>query len=165
MKTTTSQDLPVIDFFDGTEYDFLSNFHPSEVTLYGGLCKPEKPRSFECETVEHAFQAAKSPYLRQIESIATAAGPGAAKAMGRTCDIRTDWEAVKVEIMRELVRQKFTRHHHLGQMLLDTAPAILIEGNTWHDRFWGVYEGEGLNWLGIILMEVRNELMVMRGRV
>lgn len=30
-----------------------------------------------------------------------------------------------------------------------------IEGNTWKDRYWGVYKGEGENWL---LMDVREEI-------
>ena len=34
----------------------------------------------------------------------------------------------------------------------------LVEGNTWGDRFWGVCGGVGLNWLGRLLMQVRDEV-------
>ena len=44
-------------------------------------------------------------------------------------------------------------------MLIKTAPAHLIEGNTWHDTFWGVYNGKGLNYLGRILEEIRDSIM------
>lgn len=44
-------------------------------------------------------------------------------------------------------------HAHLA-----TGDAILIEGNTWGDRFWGVCEGFGQNHLGHVLMRVRVQL-------
>ena len=34
----------------------------------------------------------------------------------------------------------------------------LIEGNWWHDYYWGVCSGRGKNKLGEILMRVREEL-------
>jgi predicted NAD-dependent protein-ADP-ribosyltransferase YbiA (DUF1768 family) len=34
----------------------------------------------------------------------------------------------------------------------------LIEGNTWGDKFWGQVKGEGANYLGRLLMKVREEL-------
>lgn len=36
----------------------------------------------------------------------------------------------------------------------------LIEGNYWHDTYWGVCEGVGENHLGKLLMEIRNELYI-----
>jgi hypothetical protein len=60
--------------------------------------------------------------------------------------------------MKELVRAKFTQHWDLKQKLLETGDEELIEGNTWGDTFWGVFNGTGKNILGQILMEVRNEL-------
>ena len=64
--------------------------------------------------------------------------------------------------MRGLVRQKFTNHSHLTEMLLLTAPHELEETNHWGDVFWGVCDGEGENWLGKILMEVRSELLLLK---
>ena len=31
----------------------------------------------------------------------------------------------------------------------------LVEGNYWGDTFWGICNGEGTNWLGILLMAER----------
>ena len=44
--------------------------------------------------------------------------------------------------------------------LVATGDAIVIEGNTWRDTYWGVdlKTGEGENHLGKILMRVRSEL-------
>ncbi len=43
--------------------------------------------------------------------------------------------------------------------LLNTEELLLIEGNTWKDTFWGMdmNSGEGENYLGKILMNVREE--------
>jgi hypothetical protein len=56
------------------------------------------------------------------------------------------------------VRDKFNRNPDLRAKLLATADAYLEEGNTWGDQIWGVYNGQGTNWLGKILMQVRTEL-------
>jgi ribA/ribD-fused uncharacterized protein len=155
-------DLDVIGFFDWTtEYDFLSNFYPSKVVL-SEYDQWDDGKDINCPTVEHAFQAAKAKRLGQRLRIAKAVTPGEAKALGRSCDLRDDWVLDKVGIMRRLVRQKFS-HPELGSKLLSTYPALLVEGNTWNDRFWGVCEGTGLNYLGHILMETRNEIIIKEG--
>jgi predicted NAD-dependent protein-ADP-ribosyltransferase YbiA (DUF1768 family) len=55
------------------------------------------------------------------------------------------------------VREKF-KNEELAQLLIDTDDHELIEGNWWHDYFWGVCNGKGENHLGKILMDVREEL-------
>jgi ribA/ribD-fused uncharacterized protein len=132
------------------EYRFLSNFHPASVELDG----------LEYPTVEHAFQAAKTGDPAQRERIRTLPGPHQAKKAGRALDLRPDWERVKIGVMEELVRRKFTRHAELRELLLATGDQELMEGNRWNDRFWGVDldSGEGENHLGKILMKVRREL-------
>lgn len=59
--------------------------------------------------------------------------------------------------MKMILLSKF-RNPVLVTLLKETGSAILIEGNTWRDRFWGVYNGQGENWLGRLLMEVRESL-------
>jgi ribA/ribD-fused uncharacterized protein len=76
----------------------------------------------------------------------------------RNVEIRRDWDEVKLRIMEGLVRQKFSKDPVLRQRLLDTGDQDLVEGNTWGDTFWGVCRGQGSNWLGRILMDVRAEL-------
>ena len=130
------------------DYDFLSNFHFSPIEVDGRVYP----------TVEHAFQAAKTFDQTQRQAIAEAATPGAAKRRGRRVQLRPDWEQVKVGIMEELVRLKFTTHADLREKLLATGDAELVEGNNWNDRFWGVCGGLGRNELGQILMRIREEL-------
>lgn len=67
---------------------------------------------------------------------------------------------MKDGIMEEIVRAKFTQNQELKAQLLSTGDAILIEGNTWNDRYWGVdvRSGVGKNHLGKILMKIRLEL-------
>jgi hypothetical protein len=146
-------DAPVIREFRG-RHNFLSNFFPSAIVVDG----------IRFPTVEHAFAAAKTHDLATKQRIAAAATPGAAKYAGRRVALRADWEAVKNDVMLDLLRTKFTRHPNLGALLLDTGDALLFEGNRWNDRVWGVdaRTGEGENRLGQILMQVRGELGGMK---
>lgn len=137
----------IIDKFDG-EYAFLSNFYEAPV-VWEGITYPSN---------EHAFQAAKSLNPARRLEVAAAATPGKAKRMGRTLQLRSDWEKVKYNIMLEIVLAKFHQHKDLAEALLDTDEAELIEGNWWNDTTWGVCNGVGQNWLGKILMTVRTQL-------
>lgn len=137
----------MIDRFQGPNR-FLSNFYPAAVTLEGT----------EYPTVEHAYQAAKTTDLSIRRMIRRAATPGDAKRLGKTLVIRPEWHKVRLEIMEQLVREKFTRHVELKRRLYLTGHEELIEGNMWGDCFWGVCGGKGENQLGKILMKVREEL-------
>jgi len=60
--------------------------------------------------------------------------------------------------MYQVVLAKFTQHEKLGQALLATGDAPLIE-NALHDPYWGWGASRtGINRLGKILMAVRLEL-------
>ena len=81
--------------------------------------------------------------------------------MGKTVVLRKDWEPQKVNVMLDLLRRKF-RQPDLRKMLLDTGDQKLVEGNGWHDNFWGkcicAKCPKGKNVLGQLLMQVRSEL-------
>ncbi|MEZ0230956.1 MAG: NADAR family protein [Planctomycetota bacterium] len=130
------------------EHAFLSNFHYSVVHWDGR----------EYPTVEHAFQAAKTSDEDERRLVREASSPAQAKKLGKKVTLRSDWETVKIDIMEQLVREKFTKHAALRAALLETGERELIEGNTWGDRFWGKVRGAGKNHLGKILMRVREEL-------
>lgn len=135
-----------IEGFHG-EHEFLSNFVPARVVL-SGVTYP---------TVEHAYQAAKSLDLSERVVIEKARGPGQAKKLGQLIQCRPDWEAVKEDIMRDLLIQKFAQPAY-AELLLATGDAYLEETNWWKDRYWGVCKGTGLNRLGHLLMEIRADL-------
>lgn len=141
------QTMSKIESFDG-ENRFLSNFWPAVVWF-----ENEQYRS-----VEYAYVAAKTKDLEIRRQVRECPTSGQAKRLGRKIKLREDWEEVKISIMEDLVWQKFSKNKELGQKLLDTGDAELIEGNWWHDVYWGVCNGIGQNKLGIILMDVRNKL-------
>lgn len=136
-----------IDRFSG-RYHFLSNFSSAEVWLDG--------ESYP--STEHAYQAAKTDDRFARLAIRSASTPNEAKRLGRTVDLREGFDDERVEVMYELVRQKFRQHPHLTEKLLATGDSELIEGNWWGDTFWGVCKGRGDNNLGKVLMRVRDEL-------
>jgi ribA/ribD-fused uncharacterized protein len=133
----------IIDRFDG-EYRFLSNFYSARV----------KMGKFDYPSVENAYQAAKSHGMDTRLLVCSA---GEAKKLGKLGILRPDWEEVKLGIMEDLLRQKFSIPE-LQEKLLATGDATLIEGNWWGDTFWGVCRCKGENHLGILLMKIRDEL-------
>lgn len=134
------------------KYRFLSNFWPTEVVL-DDIIYP---------SVENAYQAAKTQDINLRFKICGLT-PGEAKKFSRTFSTRNDWEKIKIETMEYLIRQKF-RSPKLKNELLLTEDKELIEGNYWHDNFWGrcycsrCKNRKGLNILGRILMKIRGEL-------
>jgi N-glycosidase YbiA len=146
-KVATSPATQKIAEFQGP-YRFLSNFYPATVE-FEGITYP---------TVEHAYQSAKTLDINERKRIAALSTPSVAKSEGRKLALRSDWETAKFEVMERCVRYKFTHNPELGRKLLETGNALLEEGNTWGDRVWGVYQGQGENRLGKILMKVREEL-------
>jgi len=146
-------------------FGFLSNFHPAAIELDGEAWA----------TVEHYYQAQKSLDPAYRSEILEAASSGRAKRLGASPDafkrlskrswfhqhgtsLRPDWGEVKLEVMRCAILAKFTQHPDLARGLLATSTAVLVEDSP-RDPFWGTGpDGQGLNWTGQILMEVRQML-------
>lgn len=139
----------VIDRFMG-EWRFLSNFAPCPWIVFEEDVYP---------TVEHAFQAAKTDDTRVRDLIRKARTAGHAKRMGRVTRLPAGWGELRVQIMRDLLWQKFSPKRQPDYLLglLRTGDVMLIEGNDWGDRFWGVCDGQGANMLGQLLMDIRRE--------
>jgi len=131
------------------DYFFLSNFF----RLSSGL------------TLEHYYQAAKTNSLISKFKIMESSSPREAKRIGKTVSLIEDFEKKKARIMFKLVRAKFILYPKLARKLISTGNSKLVEGNYWHDNFWGnctcnriQCQKEGKNMLGTILMKVRKEL-------
>ena len=139
--------MSVISSFRGSNA-FLSNMYPIILRIDGQIYP----------SAEHAFQAMKSTDPNQRAAISVCRSPEEAKKAGRLVELRSDWEHVKVDIMYNIIKQKFSSKK-LANKLIETKDSELIEGNTWGDTFWGVCKGEGKNMLGKILMQVRKELL------
>ncbi len=116
----------------------------------------------EWPTTEHYFQAQKfvgTPYVRKIRN---AFGPRDAFELSRYPASshwrRSDWEVVKMDVMRKALFAKFTLHTFLKNKLLETGKRELVERSP-HDSYWGDGgDGTGENHLGRLLMELRAKL-------
>lgn len=173
MSPTTPE---VIDQFDG-EYRFLSNFAKTRFEWPG-----RDGVTYTVETAEHAFQAEKVWSVRsdagwdydrqraEYRRILTAPSARDAKRRGRALPLDPDaWDRHKDEVMARVLVAKFVSNDHLARRLMDTDPVALIEGNTWHDDYWGDCrcggpdcQGRGRNRLGDLLGGLRAILIAER---
>ena len=144
----------VISSFSG-KYKFLSNFYvsPFQYSVNNHI--------FTFKTVEHFYQAYKSTNLNDFTKIVNTATPADAKRLGRHIALRDDWDAIKTAVMYRGLCLKFGSHTDLRNELIKTFPSLLIEGNNWHDNFWGqcmckrCIDYHGCNFLGQMLMVLR----------
>jgi len=139
------------------EYRWLSNFWFARFVL-DGVSYP---------TVEHAYQAAKAINPLERAMILACDSPGSAKRYGSKVKLVPGWETIKEPVMRLFVGQKFKQNPELADKLYATGGTLIIEGNRWHDTFWGKcncnsHGGVGENRMGKILMDLREELGRMR---
>ena len=141
----------IINFYRvSDEYGCFSNFAAYPFELGGKSWR----------TTEHYFQAQKFEDEGHQEAIRKVASPMIAARMGRDRKkkLRPDWQSVKVSIMTDAIRAKFTQHEELRTILLGTGDAKLVEHTT-NDSYWGDGgDGSGKNMLGQVLMRVRTEL-------
>jgi hypothetical protein len=135
----------IIDTFR-EQYAFLSNFYI--YPFYAG--------GKQWQTSEHLFQALKTTIPSEREWVRQAPTPAEAKSRGRRVTLRSDWNDIRLNVMRYCLKVKFDSP--LGQKLKATGDAILVEGNTWRDTYWGMCNGVGENHLGKLLMELRDTL-------
>ena len=153
------------------DYRWLSNFHPVNIDAFG----------YTFGSVEAAYQAAKEIFSQNREEVvlqftqdsareAKWRGAGQSRNLRRQPDLVVTelpkyWDRVvpgkkhplKVLVMWHLIKIKFD-DPTLYALLLGTGDAILIEGNTWGDTFWGVCRTKGANVLGNLLMKYREKL-------
>jgi ribA/ribD-fused uncharacterized protein len=127
-----------IDGFHGP-FRFLSNFHVAD----DGYC------------VEHRYQAEKTLDPDQRAWIMAASTGKEARRRGQQATLRPGWEAMKNAVMWTCLLRKFSDPGMLEALLL-TQDAELVEANWWGDRHFGVCRGVGHNWLGRMLMALRD---------
>lgn len=140
------------------EQDFyvLSNFSAFDLLWEG--------RGFP--TSEHAYHWEKFPGYPHIQAEICEAHSAheafkiAERTVGRAAWVRRpDWDAVKVSIMRRILRAKVEQHEYVRRKLLQTGTRELVE-NSWRDDFWGWGPNrDGQNMLGKLWMEIRAELV------
>lgn len=140
--------------FNG-KFKFLSNFEPCQVE-FDGVTYP---------STEHAYQAAKTTDLKvRALFLLPNVTAGKAKRMAKTMKVREDWNAIRVDLMEGLLRQKFAPGTPLALELVALKDYEICEGNYWHDNFWGSCTcskcaDKGENVLGKLMMKLRDELL------
>lgn len=153
------------------DYAWLSNFHRHPVWLPGW--------SVPFATAEHAYQSCKAVTGEDAHWVRDAPSPQLAKSRGRQVRAYPGWDRRKKAVMLKVLLAKFT-DTDLTAQLLSTGDAVLVEGNTCGDTFWGATPHDGTssgwpadfpgwqrsdgiwivgqNWLGRELMMVREVL-------
>lgn len=156
----------MIDRFEN-EFAFISNFYE--------LPNPIAVGDIIFDTNEHFFQAHKTLNLIDRVWIAYQTTPGAAKKAGskkgigtRKIQLREDWLTARFDVMLVGLVLKYMNNYGLAGRLMQTHPRTLVEGNWWHDNFWGnctcenCVNIEGQNHLGLQSMQVRKMLLAIR---
>ena len=109
---------------------------------------------FQC--ADAAFEASKCPE-RANEFVGLSGRE--AKALGKTLktkEIRKDWKEEKLNILLDILREKF-KNPQLAMQLATIDGPILFD-NSYHDIYWGLYQGKGQNHLGKLLTKVQEEI-------
>lgn len=168
--TPVRQD-PILEF--SGENRIYSNMYPAPV-MWGDEVTP--PRLWPCNEVAYVAAKTKDAGLREQilkiynEQVDPEAGAKAIKHFGRRgFQAHEGWnDAFRIQLMEELVRDKFSRNPILRAKLLATGDREIQEGNWWKDTFFGVStrdypeagirKGDGRNELGKIIMRTRDWL-------
>lgn len=133
----------------GYPYKFLSNYYETRVK-YDGIVY---------QSSEAAFHAQKTLSLDE-KLIFAKLSPPESKFKAKNLNVREDWRSIQDSIMYSVVYNKFQQRKDIKEKLIETGDAILIGGNPYNDKYWGVsnQDGDGLNKLGLILEKVREDL-------
>ncbi|RVX07304.1 Riboflavin biosynthesis protein PYRR, chloroplastic [Vitis vinifera] len=141
--SVTPYESSIIFFYKTWDlYGAFSNFSPHPIQM------PDENGDYQTwSSVEHYYQAHKfvgvnDPVPRDfVEDIKSAKSPEEAARMGRTIQrqhpdlVRSDWDAVKIDVMYRALKCKFSIYPHLNSMLVSTAGSVLVEASP-HDLFW-----------------------------
>lgn len=138
-------------FFYEQDFYVLSNFSAFTVVLGGHIY----------QTAEHAYHTFKFPDdpLKQTSIRHAASAHDAFKLAERWAKYRTpEWETVRLNVMKRILRAKVEQHAYVRRKLLATGDRELIE-DSWRDDFWGWGPNrDGQNMLGRLWMQLRTEL-------
>lgn len=137
-----------IKFYKTNEpYGFLNNFKKARMFIY----------SKWWNNVETPYQSRKCSIPEEAIWIWESKTPREARDRGQLVQMVSDWDKIKVGVMKQCVMAKFLQHTDLRAQLMATGDEELIEDSP-VDNFWGQINGVGQNNLGKVLMEVREAI-------
>lgn len=158
-----------------TQYHFFwggpfSQWYPSKFTIdeveYNcaeQYMMAEKARLFADDDAETAIMASKDPRVQ--------------KALGRLVKnfVADEWNAVARDVVYDANWAKFVQNDDLLNYLLDTVSGMYIVEASPEDKIWGIGMGanhpdindptkwQGTNWLGEVIMKVRQDILAGMG--
>lgn len=139
------------------DLEFLSNMY--KIPIYFNESKYDnfQPDFKVYPSSENLYQALKCKYIKDRELFQNV-DPHKSKRIGRSIEIRSDWDNVRLEAMKLAIDLKF-KNIELAEKLIDLPDDKIIEFNNWGDRFFGICNGEGLDHLGKILRAKKQQII------
>jgi hypothetical protein len=172
------QKEPILKFRQ--EFSYLSNFNvlKNKIHYFG----------YDYISVEAGYMAQKCDDVAWKQYCSTISPHGNAQSEMKKAAYKVDlvkgFRDKQLKIMLDLLRLKFRNNPELANKLVATYPRMIMEGNVWNDRYWGAtipkqkhchlsdsgeleklyeefpqYFYVGQNYLGRLLMKVRDELL------
>lgn len=162
---------------ESEKYGELSNFYPLKTPIiYKGKSYKTSEHLYHAmkylhdkstpEDIEYAdvIRQAKTPYMSKILANQEMGGKNEKWRLALQTKIQhykskgvspcSEWENIKVDVMKQVLRLKFNSDLHCKKVLLSTGTNKLEEASP-YDLFWG---SKGKNMLGLLLMEIRDDL-------
>lgn len=137
-------------FFYEHEFYVFSNFSSFQLEWKGKLWP----------TSEHAYHSEKFDDEELKERIRNTRSAHDALKLAHTHKdkYKKDWDEIKLEVMKQILRAKVYQHPYVMKKLLQSGDRELIE-DSWRDSFWGWGSNkDGHNHLGRLWMELRDEV-------
>lgn len=147
-------------------FGYMSNFYKTKFVDKEGnkfCCSEQYLMYWKAKTFEHDNVVLLKAILKETNA-------NKIKALGRSVQNYNDeiWSQIRLKIMTDGLRLKFTQNITIGALLLSTDDKTLYEASK-HDKIWGIgYYAEqavltnpdkyGTNLLGKALMDIRKEL-------
>jgi len=139
-------------FFYEQEFYVLSNFSAFTLQWDGWF--------FDTSEAAYHYEKFKghAPYICDQIRTAPSAHEAFKIALWQKEHRRPNWDDVKVDVMRNILRAKTGQHEYVRHKLLQTGDRDLIE-DSWRDDYWGWGPNrDGQNMLGKLWMEIRAEI-------
>jgi len=174
---TKKYDINDIQYFY-TKDDVFSNFYPCNIE-YQGKIYPTSEHLFQA--LKYMYKGASKTSLELAEMIRQQTTPYKAKILAgkprinnsrkwikeiseiilgkinEGASLRDNWDDIRYYVMYEVVSVKFRQNKELYEILKNTKGKYLCEKSP-YDYFWGIGKtGKGKNYLGKILIRVRDE--------
>ena len=127
----------------------------SNFTIY-----PIKTDIGNFQTAEAAFQAYKDVDNKEyIETLENTESPFIVKELGQKCNLPDNWYLKKYDLMKKVITYKIEQYDDFKEALINSNLRCIYHQNI-KDNYWGKGDGTGFNKLGIILMEIREQLIL-----